>query len=91
MLPLLEGVYLISFRQVDVVCNSVCTVFIFLVTSSAVSLTAHSPYGACGLEGTPLRFARSYSLRSWALPFPAPFARKGLTLPLLATLGGGTH
>ena len=81
MLPLLEGVYLISFRQVDVVCNSVCTVFIFLVTSSAVSLTAHSPYGACGLEGAPLRFARSYSLRSW-----------GPTLPLLATLGGwDTH
>ena len=39
---------------------SLCALFL---TSSAVSLMAHGHYGTCGLEGAPLRFARSYSLR----------------------------
>ena len=61
--------------------------YILLSTSSAVSLTAYGTYAACRLEGAPLRFARSYSLRSWgpilpyslgwALSYPSRYAGVG--------------
>ena len=66
-----------------------CIAVTFYVTSSAVCLTAHGPYGACGLEGAPLRaillasLGRRYPTLSASLEWPYP--------TLLAALGGGTH
>ena len=63
-----------------------------MYTSSAVSLTAHGPYGACGLEGAPLRFARSYSLCSWGPILPCSLRSDGpYPTPTRYALWGATH
>ena len=59
-------------------------IMFYSITSSTVSLTAHGPYGACGLEGARLRFAHKGPILPYSLRLGGPY-------PTLLAMLGDTH